>query len=187
MKASIKLVMSPELRANFDKLKELMNARMIEREVLLPVGQQLKAKITARAPRGKIPMAARSDEGRRRFSSKTPTPWRDKQGTKSIVARMRAFVPRKSSSDVSIPEVLVRSGAPHSHLVDKGGKNERRPVTRKVMAFIGRTGEIIFRKRVARMPASPYFDTTVESEMGGVLDQFADRLRALLAKVGTGA
>jgi hypothetical protein len=62
---------------------------------------------------------------------------------------------------------IVVSTAPHSMLVEYGGENVRRPLTKKFMKFekYGAKSGMFFGKEVAKMPAKPFLRPALESNI----------------------
>ncbi len=115
------------------------------------------------------------------------------EGARELQARIRAAAPLGPTGNLRkgiVAKRLSRGGylrsiftatefhkAPHDHLVEFGAV-ERRPKKRTVM-FDKRTGKF-YGRRVAPMPARPFFWPTVAREMPAIEERMAERLQKLV-------
>jgi hypothetical protein len=85
--------------------------------------------------------------------------------------------------------VLVRTrksdpnAAPHAYPIESGSK-EKKPTNKKVMVFRTKEGKLVFARRIAKVPARPFFEPGVQDAAPAALSEAAAGMEQLLLRIG---
>lgn len=177
VKAGVEVIGAPEFKAKLSLIAVRLTGDEAGR-VFLVAARVVRDEAKQEAPRSQYPAFSRL--GRRGGSLHAGSTSQPGTLKKSIVAfRSRSKTDPAAWSRVNVFKGSVK--ARHGHLVHSGTK-ARIPKSSKRMIFLGQGGRFIAVKRVAPMPANPFFQRAIGNVGDRALDQATQAMQRLIEK-----